>query len=80
MHICTQSQPLINLVALNSHKQLSFQDNVIRDRSLDAIRLYNPNLGDPNSNQENADATLAVDAIQTAVCAYIIRFILPGAQ
>ena len=45
----------------------SFQDNVIRDRSLEAIRLYNPNPEDPNS-QGNTDATIAVDLIQRTVC------------
>ena len=49
-----------------SHKQLPLQDNVIRDRSLEAIRLYNPDPSNPNS-EGNADATLAVDVIETTV-------------
>ena len=43
----------------------SFQDNAIRDCSLEAIRLYNPD--DPNSPR-SADATIAVDLIQRTVC------------
>ena len=51
-----------------SHKQPAlFQDDVIRDRSLDAIRLYNPDPTNPNS-EGNADATLAVNIIEETVC------------